>query len=287
MKAMHSSHNVTPLLTGLGVLIGLFLSMILFFFSPQTPIWIYLVNILLLAVIGFLVGRYQHSRISEYSAMQDKLIASNRELESLVAENKVVIENQQETEDKISTAKRTWEAIFDAVDDPIILVDQENKVIRCNLATINVLKTSFKDILGKNFNTIFKSVDGLTLTIGRDVQFTNIPGWFTISPFPIELDESLPGTIYIIHDISEQQAANSEILQQKEYFEALVKNSPVAIVIMDMDSNILACNPAFEKLYGYQQEEVRERIRPVDHPGGRPGSRNPFLQPGCPWINHP
>jgi PAS domain S-box-containing protein len=40
------------------------------------------------------------------------------------------------------------------------------------------------------------------------------------------------------------------------YFEDLVLNNPVAIVSVDLDMNITSCNPAFEKLFGYEQGEV-------------------------------
>ncbi len=44
--------------------------------------------------------------------------------------------------------------------------------------------------------------------------------------------------------------------RQKQYFEELVRNSPVAIVTLDPDHNVRSCNPAFEELYGYLEEEV-------------------------------
>ena len=44
--------------------------------------------------------------------------------------------------------------------------------------------------------------------------------------------------------------------RQKQYFEELVQNSPVAVVTLDKKHNIVSCNPAFEQLYGYAQAEV-------------------------------
>jgi PAS domain S-box-containing protein len=44
--------------------------------------------------------------------------------------------------------------------------------------------------------------------------------------------------------------------QQKQYFETLVSNSPVAIVTLDRDHNIVSCNPAFETLFGYLKSEA-------------------------------
>jgi len=47
--------------------------------------------------------------------------------------------------------------------------------------------------------------------------------------------------------------------QQKQYFEDLVQNNPVAIVTLDTSHNVVACNPAFEQLYGYAEAEVLGR----------------------------
>jgi hypothetical protein len=44
--------------------------------------------------------------------------------------------------------------------------------------------------------------------------------------------------------------------RERQYFELLVRNSPVAIVVLDLEHRVLSCNPAFERLYGYTQEEV-------------------------------
>jgi PAS domain S-box-containing protein len=44
--------------------------------------------------------------------------------------------------------------------------------------------------------------------------------------------------------------------RERQYFEELVLNSPVAVVTLDTVHNIVSCNPAFEQLYGYPQAEV-------------------------------
>src|SRR5215469_6638057 len=62
-------------------------------------------------------------------------------------------------------------------------------------------------------------------------------------------------------DIAEASADENarlylEAHSQRKYFEALMHNSPVAVVSTDMDDSIVACNPAFEQLFGYSQAEV-------------------------------
>jgi len=57
-------------------------------------------------------------------------------------------------------------------------------------------------------------------------------------------------------EIEERKRTELEIRKQKQYFESLVVNSPLAIVTLDLEHHITSCNPAFETLFGYLQEEI-------------------------------
>ena len=59
-----------------------------------------------------------------------------------------------------------------------------------------------------------------------------------------------------IQDITDRVLAEEEVRRQKQYFEALVEISPVAIVTMDPQLRVSAWNPAAEKLFGYTPEEA-------------------------------
>ena len=45
--------------------------------------------------------------------------------------------------------------------------------------------------------------------------------------------------------------------RERQFFEVLVGNSPVAIVVLDLEHRVLSCNPAFEQLYQYSSDEVK------------------------------
>jgi PAS domain S-box-containing protein len=51
----------------------------------------------------------------------------------------------------------------------------------------------------------------------------------------------------------------SEAQRQRQYFETLVHTSPVAVVTLDPEGVIISCNPAFEKLFGYSNDEIEDR----------------------------
>lgn len=54
---------------------------------------------------------------------------------------------------------------------------------------------------------------------------------------------------------NENKLIHEEVLRQKEYFETLVRNSPVAIVTLNLQHQIYEINPAFTDLFGFTSEE--------------------------------
>jgi PAS domain S-box-containing protein len=48
----------------------------------------------------------------------------------------------------------------------------------------------------------------------------------------------------------------AEIQRQKQYYEDLVLLNPAAIVMTDLAANIVTCNPAFERMFGYARDEI-------------------------------
>jgi PAS domain S-box-containing protein len=86
------------------------------------------------------------------------------------------------------------------------------------------------------------------------VQNTEQEGAFT------DADVRLLTTIAANVGLAIQNARLFEETQrEKDYLESLLEISPVAIVTLDPDSNILSWNPAAERLFGYQLAEVTGR----------------------------
>jgi PAS domain S-box-containing protein len=67
----------------------------------------------------------------------------------------------------------------------------------------------------------------------------------------------LQGTYRQVEQKNDQLVRSQrELRRQKEYFEALVLNSPVAIAIVDLEGNVVSWNPAAERLFGYTQAQA-------------------------------
>lgn len=90
---------------------------------------------------------------------------------------------------------------------------------------------------------------------GRDGNGNKV--WIMTSKMPVKDNlGQVVGLVGIGRDITQKKNIDLEIKRQKEFYETLISNSPVAIVVLDNDEKISSCNPAFESLFGYQGSEV-------------------------------
>ena len=110
---------------------------------------------------------------------------------------------------------------------------------------------------------------------GRSGQYTS-ESIKSVIAIPLLIGQRLVGAIAAVHcdqarDVGQSdvdilkffapQAAiaieNARLLAAAQrYFESLVVNNPVATVNLDINFNVVSCNPAFEKLFGYGEDQV-------------------------------
>ena len=146
------------------------------------------------------------------------------------------------------------------------------KILDVNKATLKLLRAKSQVDLIANLNVVFASDslsdlieefvnisvgktefewEGVNHTLDGDRLIVNLH-WSVEQGY----EETLARVLISMTDVTERRRAEQETLRQKQYFEILVSTSPVAIVVLDNDSRITSCNPSFEKLFGYNSEEV-------------------------------
>ena len=114
--------------------------------------------------------------------------------------------------------------------------------------------------------------------LGRSGQYARVDA-HAVMVAPLLMGGRLVGAIAIVHTDPERrfeednlrllsmfasQAAvaieNARLYtsaqQQKQYFEDLVRASPVAIVTLDSEGRVVSCNPAFENMFDYSSNEI-------------------------------
>jgi PAS domain S-box-containing protein len=226
----------------------------------QPLFWVFDGIPLVLAILALINDRQLLKFKSNQSKLATLIDERTAELSQKNAALEKEIEEREKVEQVVSLAKKTWEATVDTVKDLIIITDSSGNIVRVNQVVINLLHTSYIGILGKYLPDVF-GFDHTLLWSDQpakiqDLTVPNIDGIYEIFIYPIHLAGVMDGRIYTFRDITEIKKHEAEIRKQKEFFEALLMNSPVAIVLQDLSQKIISCNPAFLDLFGYEKEEI-------------------------------
>ncbi len=230
------------------------------------------------ALIWGFVG-YQKDRTEDARRYGDKLVLNQqREMQQAQeihegTDNKYQAEiarlNEQITgqavkfkdlEGIIQRGKQHWEATFDALDDLIVLTDEKGIIMRCNRATGEIFQLGYSQIIGRGIDELFsnESVSLLGVTPGevKELKLPHTEDWYELSKSHLLVDGKQEGWVYIFRNITIQKQAFRDQQRMTQYYEILVKNSPVAIVTLNQEDRIIDCNPAFESLFLYNRKEA-------------------------------
>ena len=276
MKKERSWHNAF-VFTSLGLLFGILFPLIATFivfehgnipFSVEKffaihrdkpLLWLIDTAPIFLGGFAFLIGNRQDEFLRLRNQLGYGSGSEGQSLPQVIKELREELENRNRIEQIIEKAKREWETTFDSVSELIILTDQDGKIIRCNRAVLDHLGLSFDDILGKSFSKIFLGTDKMPKNFDKEIRLPAMPGWFEISRYPVDFGDNHKRRIFIIRDVTQQKNVELEVLRQKEFFQTLVENSPVAIVTLDLNQRITSCNPTFLNVFGFTKQEVMGR----------------------------
>lgn len=189
-------------------------------------------------------GREAQRRVADASRLSTEMAKKDKE--------------RQDIEEVISRGKREWEATFDSVQDLILLTDERRTVIRCNRSAAQAFYMDFPQIIGKPIDELFFGTEtGEQLPAQKtEVKFPALDGWFEVTSTPLTFEGIPHGKIFVVRNITDRKQAALDLERQKQFYEALVKNSPIAIVTLSLEHRVVACNPAFETMFDYRQQEV-------------------------------
>jgi PAS domain S-box-containing protein len=214
-----------------------------------------------IAAILFGIVGYQQNRLVRIRYQVARAIhhrdAEIRHLNSVLAKQD---EAHEQLDKVIGRGKRDWETTFDAVEDMVIITDVSGKILRCNRSTSHAFRTNFDEIIGKPIDSLFfgdEADEPARMPAQKtEINFPKLDGWYEVTTNATKLEEERAATIYLIRNITDRRQAAQDLSRQKEFYESLVRNSPFAIVTLSLDHRIVACNPAFEHIFGYGQQEV-------------------------------
>jgi PAS domain S-box-containing protein len=165
----------------------------------------------------------------------------------------------------VTAAKKEWEAIVDAIDDPLFVTDFDYTILRANLATFQHLGKGVNEVIGKKCYSIFHCADhALEECPGKKARDTGEPVSETIhfrglkqkyhcSVYP-QIFSGGGGLVHYLQELvvdAEQQAATLT------KYERLFDDARIPIILIHAeDYMIIDANQKAVELFGYDPQTL-------------------------------
>ncbi|MEQ8196222.1 MAG: PAS domain S-box protein, partial [Rhodospirillales bacterium] len=175
---------------------------------------------------------------------------------------------------QIQQANKRFRSLVESAPDAIVMVDESGIIVTINHRFTEMFGYSEKEAVGRKIEMLvpvplrhkhahlrnlldIDNSSGRTMGFGRDITGLTKDGREISVEINLALVDTDEGQMISgsIRDISKRKIAEEEIKKQKTLFEAVFNNAPYALVMTDMDREVVLCNPAFTFMFGYTAEE--------------------------------
>jgi PAS domain S-box-containing protein len=210
------------------------------------------------------------------------LRAPGKEISKLivVAEN---ITGRKLAEEALLKQQTELQALFDLVPAMLCIKDTENNFLRVNQRLAEAAGRPVAEIEGKLASEIFPRdaakyyADDLEVIRSRRAklgiveQLQGADGkdlWVQTDKVPVSgKDGNVTGLIVMAQDITERRQAGESLRESEERFRSMFTAAATGIAISTTDGRFLQANPAYCRMLGYTEEELREKdFASLTHP---------------------
>ena len=150
------------------------------------------------------------------------------------------ISARKRAERALEEAARQWEHTFNSATDSIMLMDTEQRIIRCNSATEKLLNKKASEIVGCHCYELVHGAKGpiegcpfirMTKTHHRERMPLRLGDrWFEVTADAI-LNQTgqMTGSVHIVSDITERIRQEAALHQSEQRYRRLFEDSPVSL----------------------------------------------------------
>lgn len=216
--------------------------------------------------------------------LEDKVRIRTKELEEALHKNEKITRALQRANNLIEESEQRLRDITSALGEGIVVVDRSGIIKFINLAACRTLGYKENEALGKNFHELFHHSypDGTPYPsnlfgdlwgikgkhyINEDEYFWRKDGtgfFASVISTSIRLKGNTQGVVIAFHDIT-------QLIQERNRLRELqtaIEQSPVSVLIVDKDKNIIYANPQLIKSTGYTKKQLKNQKSSIFHGPG-------------------
>lgn len=175
-------------------------------------------------------------------------------------------------EEKLAQSETEWSNALDFLDEPMYMVDLNDRVIRANKAFYKKVNKQSKDVVGKVV-TDFTHPEGeespckvcmarknkidsvLILEADDPVNKSRVPMEISVKVIHDKNGKSI-GIIQRMRDLTTSRKAEKALLRSESLFKGLLNATPDPLIVANAEGEIILANAEFEKEFGYTRDEI-------------------------------
>lgn len=180
-----------------------------------------------------------------------------------------LLEDLDEERHIIKQGRQEWNAVFDAVRDPIFLHDNKLRIVRVNRAYAERAGLAFHEIIGRPYWELFPKLPGPLAACrhkdGVGMQEQDIEEELALENGEVWISHSFPVTgtqgdtvsgVHILMDITARRRAEQALRKSLDLLHTIVENIPIRIFWKDNALRYLGCNSLFARDAGKRSPEA-------------------------------
>lgn len=170
-----------------------------------------------------------------------------------------------------------------ALPDPLLVHDMEGRLVEVNARACETLGYSRDELLTMRVSDIERGIDAdfaksqwIRLAPGRSMTLFGRHRRKDGSTFSVETHfgcleaEGRRLLICVVRDVDERRRTREALHLSEERFRTIFRHALIGIAITDLSGNFLECNPAYCRLVGHSEEELKSiEFSTLIHPDDR------------------
>lgn len=179
---------------------------------------------------------------------------------------------RKQTEESLRQSEEKYRSVMEASGEPIVVYDQEGRVVYLNPAFTRVFGWTLEELLGQKTPYV-PDANWPETTEGINRVLTNPDGYYsyesrryTKSRDILDViisasayrnrDGEYQGMIANLRDITARKKAEEGLRESEEKYRSVMEASGEPMVVYDTEGRVTYLNPAFTRVFGWRLEEV-------------------------------
>ena len=163
-------------------------------------------------------------------------------------------------------AAEQWQVTFDWIKDSVWLIDNNDRIYKCNHSSEEFLKLSKSQIIGRHcWELVHKSAEAIVpcplIEMKKNRRRETEEKLFGEKYMQIIIDPifdsngALAGAVHIMSDITERKAAEKALFESEQKFRSYIERAPDGVFMVDDTGRYLDVNNAAIRITGFSREE--------------------------------